>query len=82
MVNVISVCFIKGQLVFSTIGGQPVQEDTISSMVQEPKPEMVSTNRVQEKPREYEYRKDVRRKKNTKAKADHNKWKSQKRKQK
>lgn len=82
MITAISACVIGGQIVLLSIGGQPLQEETISSIIWESNPEMVSVNRVTERPRAYEYRKDSRWRKNTKANNNRNKWKSNKRRQK
>ncbi len=81
MIDAISACIIGGQLVLLTIGGQPVQEDAISLMTREPKPEMVSVNRVKEKLHYYKCLRNIRRRENTHANTNRNKYKSLKRRQ-
>lgn len=80
MFGVISACFVKGQLVLMTIGGQSVQE-TDKLFVRQSRVEYASVNRVKEKT-PFHFRKDSRRKKNCSAKRNHNKWKSLKKRQK
>jgi hypothetical protein len=83
MFDAISVCVIGGQLVLLTFGGIPLEGESISASAQQSEPLLVSTNRVCGKRNFHkEESKWLRRRKNAFAKANHNKWKSMKRRQK
>ena len=82
MIPVILVTMINGQIALFGIDGQPFQGEEIKSITYQSKPILVTPKREKVHHSDYDCEKDSRRKKNLKAKANDNKWKSLKRKKK